>query len=153
MAPETLEDNLSTIESDRWSFAVLLWEIYSLAVRPYIGIENHEIVDHIRAGQFILLCRRVVTSVYCIPRGGGMTSAAKTTGCLCRSRSCLFEYHKVCADIPRFIHCDDVTHARRSSAQETIDVPRRRLRVDVAVLVCTTIAPPTICCNHRTALR
>ena len=71
MAPETLEDNLSTIESDRWSFAVLLWEIYSLAVRPYIGIENHEIVDHIRAGQFILLCRRVVTSVYCIPRGGG----------------------------------------------------------------------------------
>lgn len=51
MAPETLDDNVSTIMSDRWSFAVLLYEIYSMALRPYTGLSNHEIAGHIRAGR------------------------------------------------------------------------------------------------------
>ena len=50
MAPETLDHNVSTIESDRWSFGVLLWEIYSQGSRPYAGVENHEIPQHIRKG-------------------------------------------------------------------------------------------------------
>ena len=50
MAPETLDDNVSTIKSDRWSFGVLLWEIYSQGSRPYAGVENHEIPQHIRKG-------------------------------------------------------------------------------------------------------
>lgn len=50
MAPETLDDSVSTINSDKWSFGVLLWEIFSLGLRPYIGVENHEIAKHIRKG-------------------------------------------------------------------------------------------------------
>jgi serine/threonine protein kinase len=50
MAPETLAHNVSTIESDRWSFAVLLWEIYSLCSRPYAGVANYEILEHISEG-------------------------------------------------------------------------------------------------------
>jgi hypothetical protein len=50
MAPETLDFNVSTIESDRWSFGVLLWEIYSQAARPYAGLDNHEIARHVRNG-------------------------------------------------------------------------------------------------------
>ena len=50
MAIETLDENVSTIESDRWSFGVLLWEIYSLAARPYAGVQNYEIATHVREG-------------------------------------------------------------------------------------------------------
>lgn len=50
MAPETLDDGVSTICSDKWSFGVLLWEIYSLGLRPYIGVANHDIADHLRLG-------------------------------------------------------------------------------------------------------
>ena len=50
MAPESLEDGVSTINSDKWSFGVLLWEMYSLGLRPYIGVENHEMAKHLRKG-------------------------------------------------------------------------------------------------------
>ena len=50
MAPETLGFNLSTIESDRWSFAVLLWEIFTLCARPYAGVTNSEILEHVNQG-------------------------------------------------------------------------------------------------------
>lgn len=50
MAPETLDESVSTISSDKWSFGVLLWEIYSLGLRPYIGVANHEIAKHLRLG-------------------------------------------------------------------------------------------------------
>lgn len=50
MAPETLDESVSTINSDKWSFGVLLWEIYSLGLRPYIGVENHEMAKHLRLG-------------------------------------------------------------------------------------------------------
>ena len=65
-APETLDDNLSTIESDRWSFGVVLWEIFSLAAKPYVGVENFEIAGHVRSGHRLgqpLLCPLDIYSV------------------------------------------------------------------------------------------
>jgi serine/threonine protein kinase len=53
MAPETLDETqkISTCASDRWSFAVLLWEIFSLCCTqcgwPYVDIVDSEILQHI----------------------------------------------------------------------------------------------------------
>lgn len=66
MAPETLDDNVSTIMSDRWSFGVLLWEIYSIAIRPYAGMANHEIAGHIRAGRRLEQPQLCPNSVYAL---------------------------------------------------------------------------------------
>lgn len=46
-----IEFNFKMIVSCRWSFGVLLWEIYSLAARPYVGVQNYEIASHVREGQ------------------------------------------------------------------------------------------------------
>jgi serine/threonine protein kinase len=52
MAPETLDKTkqISTCASDRWSFAVLLWEIFNLCCThcgwPYVDIVDSEILAH-----------------------------------------------------------------------------------------------------------
>ncbi|XP_065212141.1 vascular endothelial growth factor receptor 3-like isoform X2 [Planococcus citri] len=40
MAIESIQDKEFTIESDIWSFAMTMWEIFSLALAPYAGIEH-----------------------------------------------------------------------------------------------------------------
>ena len=50
MALETLGEDTSTIESDCWSFGVLLCEVFSVGERPDTGMQNHEIFDHIKEG-------------------------------------------------------------------------------------------------------
>jgi len=64
MAPESLEDGVSTINSDKWSFGVLLWEIYSLGLRPYIGVANHEMVNHLQLGHRLMQPRGCPDEVY-----------------------------------------------------------------------------------------
>ena len=43
MAPETLTHDVSTLSSDRWSFGIVMWEVYTFGERPYAGMQNKEV--------------------------------------------------------------------------------------------------------------
>ncbi|XP_077526040.1 uncharacterized protein LOC144137897 [Haemaphysalis longicornis] len=50
MAPESLSHMTYTTMSDVWSFGVLMWETLSLGAVPYPGIQNHQLLEYIAAG-------------------------------------------------------------------------------------------------------
>lgn len=50
MPAESIMYGKFSVESDIWSFGVLLWEIFSLGVQPYLGYSNSEVTE--------LVCRR-----------------------------------------------------------------------------------------------
>jgi serine/threonine protein kinase len=47
MAPECLEDGTYTVQSDIWSFGVVLWEIGSFAKLPYGLLSNMEVCEKV----------------------------------------------------------------------------------------------------------
>jgi serine/threonine protein kinase len=50
MPPEAIIYGKFTVESDVWSFGVVMWEIFSYAMQPYYGLSNEEVVDRVRRG-------------------------------------------------------------------------------------------------------
>lgn len=53
MPPEAIVYGKFTVESDVWSFGVVLWEIFSFAMQPYFGFSNEEVVDAVRRGRLL----------------------------------------------------------------------------------------------------
>lgn len=50
MAPESLDETNCTVQSDVWSFGVLLWEIYTFAkVIPFERMGNVQVLDRLKA--------------------------------------------------------------------------------------------------------
>ena len=50
MPPEAIIYGKFTVESDVWSYGVVMWEIFSYAMQPYYGLSNEEVVDRVRRG-------------------------------------------------------------------------------------------------------
>lgn len=54
MPPEAILYNKFTIESDVWSFGVVLWEIFSFALQPYYGMTHEQVVAYVKEGQTLV---------------------------------------------------------------------------------------------------
>ncbi|CAF3033085.1 unnamed protein product [Rotaria sp. Silwood2] len=50
LSPESIESSKYTIQSDVWSFGVLLWELMSRGKTPYPGIDNADIYTYVKHG-------------------------------------------------------------------------------------------------------
>ena len=64
MAPEVLRDSLCSAASERWSYAVLLWEVFSLGTRPYPSMENREVLPYILSGMRLEMPPRCPPAVF-----------------------------------------------------------------------------------------
>lgn len=54
MSPESVMYRRFTLESDVWSYGVVLWEIYSLGKQPYYGLSNEEVIKMILQGIMLI---------------------------------------------------------------------------------------------------
>lgn len=54
MSPESVIYGRFTLESDTWSFGVVLWEIYTYGKQPYYGHTNDEVVKLILQGIMLI---------------------------------------------------------------------------------------------------
>ncbi|PRP82404.1 hypothetical protein PROFUN_10180 [Planoprotostelium fungivorum] len=49
-APEVMQDRVSTLQSDVWSFGVVVWEIFTGAMVPYQTLTNKEVSEQVPNG-------------------------------------------------------------------------------------------------------
>ena len=46
MPPESITYRTYSIESDVWSYGVVLWEIFEYGKQPWYGLSNHEVIKY-----------------------------------------------------------------------------------------------------------
>ncbi|XP_054983487.1 tyrosine-protein kinase transmembrane receptor ROR2 [Sorex araneus] len=55
MSPEAIMYGKFSVDSDIWSFGVVLWEVFSYGLQPYCGHSNQDVVEMVR-GRQVLPC-------------------------------------------------------------------------------------------------
>ncbi|KAL0901343.1 hypothetical protein ABMA27_006622 [Loxostege sticticalis] len=50
MSPESLKDGVFSSSTDVWSYGVVLWEMATLAMQPYQGLSNEQVVRYVVSG-------------------------------------------------------------------------------------------------------
>ncbi|XP_074651566.1 high affinity nerve growth factor receptor-like [Tubulanus polymorphus] len=68
MPPESVMYRKFTIESDVWSYGVVLWEIYTYGKQPWYDLSNHEVVQYIQDGKLLDAPRNCPQEIYKIMR-------------------------------------------------------------------------------------
>ena len=53
MAPEAILYSKATIQTDIWSFGVLMWEVFSFAMQPWYGYTNEEVIEKVKGGEIL----------------------------------------------------------------------------------------------------
>lgn len=51
MSPESIMYRRYTIESDCWSFGILLWEVLTYGKQPWFEFSNHEVIQNVTHGK------------------------------------------------------------------------------------------------------
>ncbi|XP_069939217.1 BDNF/NT-3 growth factors receptor [Cherax quadricarinatus] len=64
MPPESILYRRFTIESDIWSFGVVLWEIFTGGKQPWYGYTNQEVITQITAGRMLVCPERCPADMY-----------------------------------------------------------------------------------------
>lgn len=64
MPPEAIMYAKFTLQSDVWSFGVVLWEIFSYGAQPYYSLSNEEVVDYVRSGEVLKHPSGTPTEIY-----------------------------------------------------------------------------------------
>ena len=64
MPPETILYAKFTVQSDIWSFGVVMWEIFSFGIQPYFSMTNEEVVQHVRNGNVMSCPERCPEDIY-----------------------------------------------------------------------------------------
>ena len=69
MPLESLLHSKFTIESDVWSFGVVLWEIFSLGMQPYYGMVHEEVIKFLKDGNYLPYPENTPVPIYNLMKG------------------------------------------------------------------------------------
>lgn len=64
MPLESILYNKFSVESDVWSYGVILWEIFSFALQPYYGMTHEEVVEYLKEGKNLVCPEKTPKQVY-----------------------------------------------------------------------------------------
>ncbi len=63
MSPESIEKHIFNTKTDVWSYGVLVWELFTRGITPYLHIKNDFLFDHLKQGNRLPIpkyCQKII---------------------------------------------------------------------------------------------